>query len=255
MRRPSFKIYFMRIAHIVAQRSTCCDKQVGCVLVDKDNHIVACGYNGSLPKAPHCIDSGHCMKAENGYCVATHAERNALNHCHGAPYACYCTLEPCENCAAALRSAGVESVYFSKRTSKEKTGEQVFQGTWEYIPMPEIPAIVDKIREYHIALGYPPMATISETITGGQQARARDLCLATIDEVTEILHSFDWKPWKNYNGVPKMNADNFLEEIGDVIFFLDSLLMNFGFSWEDCLRRIDVKVQENYRRIKTGYHN
>jgi len=53
--RPTWEKYFMEIAKQVAKRSTCIRRQVGAVVVDKQNVIVATGYNGPVRKAPHCV--------------------------------------------------------------------------------------------------------------------------------------------------------------------------------------------------------
>ena len=38
--------YFMKIAEVVSERSTCIKRKVGAVLI-KDSHILSTGYNGS----------------------------------------------------------------------------------------------------------------------------------------------------------------------------------------------------------------
>ena len=53
--RPSWDEYFMLIAKLVSTRSTCNSRPTGAVLV-KDRQILATGYNGSMPGAPHCSD-------------------------------------------------------------------------------------------------------------------------------------------------------------------------------------------------------
>ena len=45
MTRLETDAYFLEIAKTVAQRATCPRRQVGCVLVNSRNHIVATGYN------------------------------------------------------------------------------------------------------------------------------------------------------------------------------------------------------------------
>lgn len=53
MRRKNWPDTFFEIANIMAQRSTCCKKQVGAVIT-KDNKIISCGYNGVVSGAEHC---------------------------------------------------------------------------------------------------------------------------------------------------------------------------------------------------------
>lgn len=261
MKRPDFNTYFLRMARLVATRSTCLDKHVGCVLVDKDMHVISCGYNGAPAKAAHCTDLGSCAKKMGQDCRARHAEMNALAHCvSGHPVLCYCTLEPCKDCAKMLRNAGVQAVFFNKPTNPAKSGREEFGGHWEQITpvtINETPmAILQSIREYHKVLGYPQEHKIREDgLNHIAISDARDLCLAIQVELSEVVNSFDWKPWKKYNNTRTVDSDNFLEEIGDIVFFLDSLLMNFGFTWDDLFKRIDAKLDENYARINSGYHN
>ena len=89
--RPSWDEYFMLIAKLVSTRSTCNSRPTGAVLV-KDRQILATGYNGSMPGAPHCSDqvmadgSPYCHRRalniadvdKYNYCRASHAEANAI---------------------------------------------------------------------------------------------------------------------------------------------------------------------------------
>jgi dCMP deaminase len=52
--RPTKIEYFLAIAKVVATRSTCLRRSVGCVLVDKRGHILSTGYNGVASGQPHC---------------------------------------------------------------------------------------------------------------------------------------------------------------------------------------------------------
>jgi len=65
--RPTWDDYFSKLCDLVSTRATCPRKNVGAVIV-KENHVLAVGYNGSLPGLPHCLDIGCDM--ENGHCVA-----------------------------------------------------------------------------------------------------------------------------------------------------------------------------------------
>jgi len=112
--------YFMRIALVVKERSTCGKAKVGAVLVDPmTNRIVATGYNGSPKKAPHCIAVG-CLEVDlgNGHgksCIRTiHAELNAILHLeHNYPVLhLYCTHQPCVHCLKALIGANVVKIYY-----------------------------------------------------------------------------------------------------------------------------------------------
>ena len=116
--RDSWENYFMKIATLVASRSTCNRAWVGAVIVNKDNRIVSTGYNGSVSGAPHCDDIGHTMV--DGHCVATvHAEQNALYYCAKegiATKGCsiYVTHYPCLICTKAIIQAGIVEVFYKE---------------------------------------------------------------------------------------------------------------------------------------------
>ncbi len=124
-RRPSWDEYFLRLAHLVASRSTCRRRGVGAVLI-VDKHIISTGYNGAPRGLPHCLDIG-CLREEQGVpsgerqelCRATHAEANAIIQAavHGVSTAgatLYCTTAPCTVCAKMLINAGVVRVVYSE---------------------------------------------------------------------------------------------------------------------------------------------
>jgi len=120
----------MLIAKLVSTRSTCNSRPTGAVLV-KDKQILATGYNGSMPGAPHCSDqtmpdgSPYCHRRalciedvdKYNYCRASHAEANAI--AQAARYGVaikgatlYVTLEPCFVCIKLLATAQIARVYF-----------------------------------------------------------------------------------------------------------------------------------------------
>ena len=128
--RPSWNEYFMLIAKLVSTRSTCNSRPTGAVLV-KDKQILATGYNGSMPGAPHCMGqympdgSPYChrraLKIDDvdkyNFCRASHAEANAIAQAarHGVPIkgaTLYVTLEPCYVCVKLLATAQIERVFF-----------------------------------------------------------------------------------------------------------------------------------------------
>lgn len=111
--RPSWDEYFLKLAMLASERSTCPRMHCGCVLV-KDRFVLATGYNGSLPGQPHCEDAG-CIVVDN-HCVRTnHAEVNALIQAatHGVTIkgaTAYVTNMSCTTCAKALIAAGVNRI-------------------------------------------------------------------------------------------------------------------------------------------------
>lgn len=121
--RPSWDEYFMEIAAVVSQRSTCLRRQVGAVIV-KEKRMIATGYNGAASGAPHCDVTG-CIRQKLGVrsgerhelCAAIHAEQNAI--IQAAKYGVsiegatlYCTCQPCAICAKMIVNAGIRRVVF-----------------------------------------------------------------------------------------------------------------------------------------------
>ena len=113
--RPSWDDYFMATAVILSTRSPCDRLHVGCVVVSGGAHkhrIIAAGYNGFLPGAPH--DS----RVRDGHEQATvHAEQNAVADAakRGIPLegaTAYVTHFPCINCAKIFASAGIAEVRY-----------------------------------------------------------------------------------------------------------------------------------------------
>lgn len=122
--RPSWDAYFLQIATVVSQRSTCLRRQVGAVIV-KDKRIIATGYNGAASGAPHC-DTVGCIRQQLGIksgerhelCAAIHAEQNAI--IQAAKYGVsiegatlYCTHQPCAICAKMIVNSGIRRVVFN----------------------------------------------------------------------------------------------------------------------------------------------
>jgi len=112
-KRPPWDDYFLKLAMLVAERSTCPRMHCGCVLV-RDRQILSTGYNGSIPGDKHCEDDG-CKVVDN-HCIRTiHAEMNAILQCssHGVNTknaTAYITNMPCTNCAKALIAAGIKEI-------------------------------------------------------------------------------------------------------------------------------------------------
>lgn len=115
--RPSWDAYFMATALLMASRSSCERLHVGCVMVsggDRKNRIVAAGYNGFLPGAPHA------SRVRDGHEQATvHAEQNAI--CDAARRGVslagatvYITHFPCINCAKILAAAGIRCIKYRR---------------------------------------------------------------------------------------------------------------------------------------------
>lgn len=119
--RPAWDSYFMKIAQVVAERSTCLRRQVGAVLV-KEKRLLTTGYNGAPAGLPHCLEAG-CLRLQQGVpsgqrhelCRGLHAEQNTIIQAalHGVSIrdaVLYCTHHPCSLCARMLVNGGITRV-------------------------------------------------------------------------------------------------------------------------------------------------
>jgi dCMP deaminase len=117
--RPDIDEYFLKIASVVAERSTCRRHHVGAVAV-KDKHILATGYNGAAAGLKDCLELG-CLRDEmnipsgtrHEICRGIHAEQNAIIQAslHGVSLegaTVYVTHTPCILCAKMLVNAKIK---------------------------------------------------------------------------------------------------------------------------------------------------
>ena len=52
------------MALLVSERGTCVRRKVGCILVNKKNHVLATGYNGTPPGIKNCFEGG-CKRCKD----------------------------------------------------------------------------------------------------------------------------------------------------------------------------------------------
>ncbi len=117
--RPDSDQYFLKVASVVAERSTCRRHHVGAVAV-KDKHILATGYNGAPSGQKDCLELG-CLRNEMGIpsgerheiCRGIHAEQNVIIQAglHGVSLeesTIYATHTPCVLCAKMLVNARIK---------------------------------------------------------------------------------------------------------------------------------------------------
>ncbi len=116
--RPETDEYFLKIASVVAERSTCHRHHVGAVAV-RNKHILATGYNGAASGLKDCLELG-CLRDElnipsgtrHEICRGIHAEQNVIIQAslHGVSLegsTIYCTHTPCILCAKMLVNAKI----------------------------------------------------------------------------------------------------------------------------------------------------
>ncbi len=128
-KRISKDEYFMSIAQVVSQRSTCIKRKVGAVLV-KDSHIISTGYNGAPSGFKHCTKKT-CVRTnlkpgeKPELCRGVHAELNCIIQAalHGTSLKGYTTLYsttfPCMSCLKVLINAGIKRLVYKEGYNME----------------------------------------------------------------------------------------------------------------------------------------
>lgn len=130
--RPSWDVYFMATAMLMATRSSCERLHVGCVIVsggEHKNRIIAAGYNGFLPGAPHV------SRVRDGHEQATvHAEQNAVSDAarrgislQGSTV--YITHFPCINCAKIMAAAGIRTIKYHRDYRNDDLVKELLAGS------------------------------------------------------------------------------------------------------------------------------
>lgn len=107
---------FMRMAHVIAERSKDPSSQVGAVIATQENVVLGLGYNGF----PRGIDEDQFPWDREGelhetkYAYICHAEENAVynanNITKGAKI--YATLFPCNECTKTIIQKGITEVIY-----------------------------------------------------------------------------------------------------------------------------------------------
>jgi dCMP deaminase len=148
--RPDTDEYFLKIASVVAERSTCRRHHVGAVAV-RDKHILTTGYNGAPAGARDCLELGCIrdeMNIESGtrheLCRAIHAEQNVIIQAglHGVSLegsTVYCTNTPCVLCAKMLVNARIAR-FVSFGTYNDDTFIELFREAGIQFEMKERPS-------------------------------------------------------------------------------------------------------------------
>jgi len=142
--RPSWDEYFMKIAALVSERSTCLRHHVGAIIV-KDRRVLTTGYNGAAAGTKDCLELG-CLRIQQNIptgerheiCRAIHAEQNAIiqasrygENVMGGTI--YCTHSPCIICAKMMINAGIKRIVV-------------------YIKYPDIGGVAELLKEAKVEL-------------------------------------------------------------------------------------------------------
>ncbi len=128
--RPTIDEYFMKMAHLVSERSTCLRRKVGAVIV-KDKRVLTTGYNGAPRGLAHCSETG-CLREDmevpsgerHELCRGVHAEQNAIIQAalFGVSLknaTMFITNYPCSVCAKIILNAGISEVVYESEYEDE----------------------------------------------------------------------------------------------------------------------------------------
>jgi dCMP deaminase len=111
MERPTKEKFYLNLAEVVKERSTCTRLKVGAIIANKDLTQFSLGYNGNYARGPNVCDSN-----EPGNCGCIHAEVNALIKPRNYKATIiFLTDSPCVNCAKLIINAGITTVYYRNK--------------------------------------------------------------------------------------------------------------------------------------------
>jgi dCMP deaminase len=140
--RPPWDNYFMRVAFLVAERSTCLRRRVGAVIV-KDKRILTTGYNGAPRGLKHCAEVG-CLREKlnipsgqrQEICRGMHAEQNAIIQAaiFGVSIdgsAIYTTNFPCITCTKMIINSGIKKIIYADEYPDELSKELLAESSVE----------------------------------------------------------------------------------------------------------------------------
>lgn len=107
---------FMRMAHVMAERSKDPSSQVGALIANHENVVIGLGYNGF----PRGIDADEFPWDREGplpetkYAYICHAEENAIYNANNSAKGCkiYSTMFPCNECTKALIQNGISEIIY-----------------------------------------------------------------------------------------------------------------------------------------------
>lgn len=115
MSRISLDAMFMKMTEIMARRSSCLSRHVGCIIIDKSNHVLSSGFNGPPKGVPHCTICQRQVAGQNlDKCMAVHAEQNALLQCPDISkiHTVYVSWSPCITCVKLLMNTSAQRIVY-----------------------------------------------------------------------------------------------------------------------------------------------
>lgn len=113
----TFNEWYLKGCYWVSEKSKDPSTKIGCILINQNNRIISCGYNG-IPKGLEDSDNRLNNRTEK-YKFVEHAERNCIYSAaqHGISTlnsTLYINGYPCCDCARAIISAGINKIVIHK---------------------------------------------------------------------------------------------------------------------------------------------
>lgn len=118
--------YFMEVAQALSLKSKDPETKVGTVIVNRDNHIIATGYNG-MPAG--MIEDCTLWERPTKYNYVIHAEANAICHSTKSLKNCtlYTTMYPCPECAKLIAASKIKQVYYRSPKYENEVTRDIFR--------------------------------------------------------------------------------------------------------------------------------
>ena len=118
--------YFITMAFLISNRSSCNRLKVGCVLVI-DTIVISVGYNGFLPGFPH-----NSIVRNNHEQATVHAEQNCITDCarrgiNSSGATAYITHYPCLNCLKLLVAGGITKIKYYNDYKNDSIIDNIFK--------------------------------------------------------------------------------------------------------------------------------
>ncbi len=149
MDRPDWDEYFINIAKVVSERSSCLRNKVGAVIV-KNHDIISTGYNGAPQFQKNCLEIGYCYRNNNNIksgtqlercrAVGSHAESNAISlaarNGHSTDMAQIYIVghtNVCNQCKALISNANIKKVILL--TPSGERHEFIPERDWQIHPI------------------------------------------------------------------------------------------------------------------------
>jgi NTP pyrophosphatase (non-canonical NTP hydrolase) len=129
-----------------------------------------------------------------------------------------------------------------KNTQMEITRPTDFNVSANFIRM------FDQVQEYHTLLGQRRVFDSQAQ----KVASSRNIALAIMMELAELVDSIQWKPWRELADQP-FDRENIKREIVDILFFLVAFCEDYEITGQELYDKFQWVLAHNYERLTNGY--